>query len=79
MPVDYLDTIQLHLKNNITISIDVFKTLKRASKTATADMLRRYIKKHYGVIKHVDLKFNMVKLKKDMKKKTEAVLSKTFK
>lgn len=79
MPVDYLDTIQLHLKNNITISIDVLKTLKRASKTATADMLRRYIKKHYGVIKHVDLKFNMVKLKKDMKKKTEAVLSKTFK
>ena len=79
MPVDYVDTVAIQLKNNITISIDVLKTLKTASKKTTADMLKKYIKKHYAVIKHADLKFNMTKLKKDIKGKTAKMLEKAFK
>lgn len=79
MPIHYLRTIDIKLKNHITITVDVESSLKRLSRKQTAAMVKQYIHKHYNNIKNVDLKFNVGKLKLDMQDKTKAVLSKTFK
>jgi len=79
MPVDYVNKVHLYLKNNITVTIDVQKTLQKASQTHTAAMLKRYITKHYKTIKFVDLEFNVTKIKKDVQGKTNKILSKSLK
>jgi hypothetical protein len=48
------------------------------SNNGVADLLKRYLNKHYSKIKNVDLQFNVNKLKKDMNSKTNNLLSKTF-
>ena len=79
MPITYVDAVNIILKNNVTITVDVKASLKTMTKEQTASMLKSYIHKNYANIKTVDLKFNVAKLKEDMENKTKAVLSKTFK
>jgi hypothetical protein len=79
MPIHYLKTIDIQLKNHITIHVDVQGSLKKFSRRQTANMVKSYINKHYSNIKNVDLHFNVKQLKLDMQSKTKAVLSKTFK
>lgn len=79
MPINYVDSMEIILKNHITIKVDVRSSLKKTSKTQTAAMLKNYIQKNYSRIKTVDIKFNVAQLKKDMENKTAAVLAKTFK
>ena len=78
MPVKYLNYINILLKNNITINYDIKKELKRKSQVAVAGFLKKIIQENYAKIKSVDLKFDIPNLKKDMEKKTSAVLKKSF-
>ena len=78
MPITYVDAVNIILKNNVTITVDVKASLKTMTKEQTASMLKSYIHKNYANIKTVDLKFNVAQLKEDMENKTKAVLSKTF-
>ena len=78
MPVHYVDKVSIILKTNITITSDVKASLRRMSNNGVADLLKRYLNKHYSKIKNVDLQFNVNKLKKDMNSKTNNLLSKTF-
>ena len=79
MPITYVDAVNIILKNNITITVDVKASLKTMTRDRTAAMLKTYINKNFANIKTVDLKFNVAQLKEDMENKTKAVLSKTFK
>jgi hypothetical protein len=79
MPITYVDAVNIILKNNITITVDVKASLKTMTREQTAAMLKTYINKNFTNIKNVDLKFNVAQLKEDMESKTKAVLSKTFK
>ena len=80
MPIGYVKWCDIQLKNNVTIHYDVEKELQ-AQKTEThvADTLKRFINNNYANIKHVDLKFDISKLKRDMESKTSKLLEKTFK
>ena len=78
MPITYVDAVNIILKNNITITVDVKASLKTMTREQTAAMLKTYINKNFSNIKNVDLKFNVAQLKEDMENKTKAVLSKTF-
>ena len=78
MPVKYLNYINILLKNNITINYDIKKELKRKSQEVVAEFLKKIIQDNYAKIKSVDLKFDIPTLKKDMEKKTSAVLKKSF-
>ena len=79
MPITYVDAVNIILKNNVTITVDVKASLKKTTREQTAAMLKNYINKNFANIKTVDLKFNVAQLKEDMENKTKAVLSKTFK
>tara|TARA_Y100000114_G_C11762518_1_gene330700 strand:+ start:1336 stop:1680 length:345 start_codon:yes stop_codon:yes gene_type:complete len=79
MPVKYLHSVNLVLKNNITIHYDVKKEIRFKKQEVVAKFLKKTIKSYYSKIKHVDLKFDVDALKKDMEQKTNNVLSKTFK
>ena len=78
MPVKYLKYVNLILKNNITIHYDVAKELKLKSQDRIAKFLIDSISKNYLKIKHIDLKFDVPLLKKDMQNKTSRILGKTF-
>ena len=78
MPVHYVDKVSIILKTNITITIDVKASLKKMSNSGVADMLKRYLNRHYSKIKNVDLQFNVNKLKRDMNTTTDTLLGKTF-
>ena len=79
MPITYVDAVNIILKNNVTITVDIKASLKKMTREQTASMLKTYINKNFANIKTVDLKFNVSQLKEDMENKTKAVLSKTFK
>ena len=79
MPIHYVDSVAIILKNHITITLDIKSCLKKIGKKQTAAMLKTYITKHYSKIKNVDLKFNVGRLKTDMTSKTASILNKTFK
>jgi len=70
--------VNIILKNNVTITVDVKTSLKKMTREQTAAMLKNYINKNFANIKNVDLKFNVAQLKEDMENKTKAVLSRTF-
>ena len=94
MPVKYLEKVELILKNCVTIVIDIRSQMKSTkfplsgltsmSKTSVdrqqkiAKFLQDTIKTNYYKIKHVELKFDIPALKKDMESKTSAILQKTF-
>jgi len=79
MPITYVDAVNLILKNNITITVDVKASLKKMTREQTAAMLKNYINKNFANIKTVDLKFNVAQLKEDMESKTAKILDRTFK
>ena len=79
MPISYLDNVRIILKNHITIQVDIKECLKKLSRNKVSAMLKSYINKNYSNIKNVDLKFDVLKLKKDMESKTSTLMSKTFK
>ena len=94
MPVKYLEKVTLILKNCVTIVIDIRSQMTSTkfplsgptnmSKTSVdrqqkiAKFLHDTIKTNYYKIKHVELKFDIPALKKDMESKTSAILQKTF-
>ena len=78
MPVKYLKFVNIILKNNITIHFDIQKELKVKKQSSIARFLASSIKKNYLKIKTVELKFDVPLLKKDMEKKTDNVLKKSF-
>jgi len=80
MPIGYVRWCDIRLKNNVTIHYDVEKELEaKKSETQVADTLKRFINSNYANIKHVDLKFDILKLKADMESKTSRLLDKAFK
>ncbi len=80
MPIVYVKWCDIKLKNNVTIHYDVEKELQaKKTETHVADTLKRFINNNYANIKHVDLKFDIPKLKRDMESKTSNLLDKTFK
>ena len=80
MPIVYVKWCDIQLKNNVTIHYDVEKELQaKKIETHVADTLKRFINTNYANIKHVDLKFDIPKLKRDMESKTSKLLEKTFK
>ena len=80
MPIGYVKWCDIQLKNNVTIHYDVEKELQsKKTETHVADTLKRFINTNYANIKHVDLKFDIPKLKRDMESKTSKLLEKTFK
>ena len=66
------------LETNWKKNYDIKKELKRKSQVAVAGFLKKIIQENYAKIKSVDLKFDIPTLKKDMEKKTSAVLKKSF-
>ena len=79
MPVKYLLYINIILKNNITITYDIAKELKRKKQDTIARFLKKTIEQNYIKIKSVDMKFNIPALKKDMESRTSLLMAKTFK
>jgi len=78
MPVHYLHSVNILLKNNLTIHYDISKEIKIKSETKIARFLRDTIERNYFKIKSVDLKFDVSLLKRDMESKTSKILSKSF-
>ena len=59
---------------------DVEKELElKKTESQVAETLKKYINTNYANVKHVDLKFDIPKLKTDMESKTNKLLDKTFK
>lgn len=80
MPIGYVKWCDIQLKNNVTIHYDVEKELEsKKNELQIAETLKKFINNNYVNIKHVDLKFDISKLKKDMESKTSNLLDKTFK
>jgi hypothetical protein len=80
MPIHYVTFCDIVLKNNITIHYDVAKEIAaNKSEVAVADTLKKFINNNYDSITHVDLKFDIPRLKNDMESKTSNLLKKTFK
>ena len=79
MPVKYLIYIDIKLKNNITIHYDIAQELKIRKQDAIARFLKQTLATNYNKIINVDMKFNILALKKDMESKTSLLMSKTFK
>jgi hypothetical protein len=80
MPIGYVKCCDIQLKNNVTIHYDVGKELEsKKSEMQISKTLIRFINSNYDNVKHVDLKFDIPKLKSDMESKTSSLLDKTFK
>ena len=79
MPLKYIQWINIILKNNATIKLDIETELKTKSQKYVAGWIKQYIENNYKNIRTVDLKFDVLRLKEDMEDKTKKVLSKTFK
>jgi hypothetical protein len=80
MPIGYVKWCDIQLKNNVTIHYDVGKELEsKKSEMQISETLKKIINSNYTSIKHVDLKFDIPKLKYDMESKTSSLLDKTFK
>ncbi len=78
MPVKYLKSVDIVLRNNITIHYDVAKELKSKKQETIARFLKQTVEQNYIKIKTVDLKFDIPKLKKDMQSKTSTLMARTF-
>lgn len=80
MPIFYVRWCDILLKNNVTIHYDIEKELEdKKSELQVADTLKKFINTNYNNITHIDLKFDIPKLKREMEKKTSSLLGKTFK
>jgi hypothetical protein len=79
MPVKYLEYVIIRISNNVTIHYNIKRELKRKSQTTIAKFLKTTLEQNYAKIRGINLKFDMPKLKKDVKSKTIAVLEKSFK
>ena len=79
MPIKYVKYINIVLKNKATLRLDIEKELKIKKQKAIADWLKKYIEVNYKNIKTVDIKFDVIRLRKDMELKTAKILDKTFK
>jgi len=79
MPVKYLIYIDITLKNNLTIHYDIAKELKVKKQETVARFLKKTVEQNYSKIKHIDMKFDVPALKRDMESKTSLLMAKTFK
>lgn len=80
MPISYVKYCDIQLKNNVTIHYDVEKEIaQKKDQIDVANTLKKFIHSNYRNIKHVDLKFDVPRLKADMEVKTAQILDKTFK
>ena len=79
MPVKYLIYIDITLKNNLTIHYDIAKELKVKKQETVARFLKKTVEQNYSKIKHIDMKFDVPTLKRDMESKTSLLMAKTFK
>ena len=79
MPVKYLEYVIIKIRNNVTIHYNIKRELKRKSQITIAKFLKTTLEQNYAKIRGINLKFDMPKLKKDIKSKTIAVLEKSFK
>lgn len=79
LPVKYVNHINIVLKNKATIKIVVSEELKSKTQKHVADWIKEYINRNKKNIDHVDIKFDVPRLKDDMENKTAKVLNRTFK
>ena len=78
MPVKYLIYIDITLKNNLTIHYDIAKELKVKKQETVARFLKKTVEQNYSKIKHIDMKFDVPALKRDMESRTSLLMAKTF-
>ena len=78
LPVTYLLYVNLRLKNNITLSYNIQKELKKKSSLFIAKTLTKMLKDNYSNIKSAELRFDIPALKRDMESKTKNILAKSF-
>lgn len=78
MPLKYIQWVNIILKNNATIRLDIQNELKIKSQRYVAGWIKQYIETNYKNIQSVDLKFDVPRLKQDMESKTNNVLTKAF-
>lgn len=80
LPIGYVKYCNIVLKNSVTIHFDVEKELEnKKEQSIIAENLKEYINRNYNNILHIDLKFDIPRLKADMENKTNLLLNKTFK
>lgn len=79
LPIRYVNYINVVLKNKATVKIVVSQELKTKSQKQVANWIKEYINNNQSNIDHVEIKFDVPKLKGDMENKTDRLLSKTFK
>ena len=80
MPISYVKYCDILLKNNVTIHYDIEKEIaEKKNQIQVANTLKNFIHTNYPNIQHVDLKFDVPRLKADMESKTAVILNKTFK
>ena len=78
LPIFYVRWINIRLKNNVTLHYDIEKELKIKPRSRIANMVTGTLHNHYHNIKHVNIKFNIPKLKKDIEQRTSTFLKKSF-
>jgi len=78
MPLKYIQWVNIILKNNATIKLDIETELKTKPQKYVAGWIKQYIENNYKNIQSVDLKFDVPRLKQDMESKTNNVLTKAF-
>ena len=78
MPVKYLKSVDIILKNKLTIHYDITTELKTKHQNRIAKTIKETIESNYFKIRTVDIKFDISLLRKDMESKTNKILSKSF-
>ena len=78
MPVKYLMYVNIILKNNVTIHYDIAKELKVKKQETVVRFLKKTVEQNYNKIKHIDMKFDVPALKRDMESRTSLLMAKTF-
>lgn len=78
MPIKYLKSMHIYLKNSAMLVLDVEKEVQRKKESVVATWCKQYVERNYRNIKTIDLKFDVPKLRADMESKTAKILNKTF-
>ena len=78
MPVKYLKTVDVILKNRLIIHYDITTELKTKHQNRIAKTIKETIESNYFKIRTVDIKFDIPLLRKEIESKTNRILSKSF-
>lgn len=78
LPIQYVNYVNVRLKNGIVIHYDIDVELKKKRASDIVRTITRTLRQHYAGIEKLDIKFDTKRLKKDIESKTANFLSKNF-